>query len=122
RDDYQLRLSLAAAHWQCKQTDLALADFHAARAINPYLVTSWYMEGLLLNETSRPAEAVAPLKQALKLAPSNADAHYQLGLALMRSGRGADAFEPLMTAAKLAPGSPEPLSHLSWLLATHPDA
>src|SRR5205823_6430000 len=43
RDDYQLRLSLAAAHWKCKQTDLALADLRAARAINPYLMTSWYM-------------------------------------------------------------------------------
>src|SRR5439155_22861794 len=120
-DDYDIRLALAAAHRQVGERELAMNDLRAAQAINGNPMQPWYLEGVLLLECDRPTEAIAPLKQAVALAPSNADAQYRLGLALMQSGHGAAAVGPLMKAVELSPNSPEPLARLAWVLATHPD-
>jgi tetratricopeptide (TPR) repeat protein len=120
-DNLNAHLCLANAHHELGNRDAALADLQAAQQINPRLAQPWYMHGMLLLECDRPADAAKSLANAVALEPTNADAQYRLGLALMRSRHGSEAAGPLMNAVRLAPDSPEPLTQLAWLLATHPD-
>jgi tetratricopeptide (TPR) repeat protein len=50
------------------------------------------------------AAAVVQLREAVRLAPDNAQAHYQLALALAKSGAQEDARRHMADARRLAPG------------------
>ena len=119
-DDLESRLSLASAYHHNKQDELALEALRGALELNPYLAQPWYLCGALLLDMNRPVDAIQPLTRATSLDRRFADAHFRLGMALMRSGQGERAVAPLMRAVELAPQSSEPLTHLAWLLATHP--
>ena len=121
-DDYNSRISLAAAHEKAGQLQLALVDLDAASKLRPHMSQPWYMSGTLLLQCDKPQAAIAPLRRAVSINPKLADAQYRLGDALMRSGRGDQAIAPLMACINLAPNAPEALSKLAWLLATEPDA
>ncbi len=58
-------------------------------------------------EAGRFADAVEPLKQALKLKPDYADAHYNLGVALNSLGRPDEAIESFKRAVALDPDDSE---------------
>ncbi len=58
------------------------------------------MEKLKANDA---AAAVAPLREAVRLAPKNAQAHYQLALALARTGAREEARAHVEEARRLAP-------------------
>src|SRR5205085_6838954 len=49
------------------------------------------------------AGAVQKFREAVRLAPDNAQAHYQLALALRREGRNEEAAKELAAARRLAP-------------------
>ena len=55
----------------------------------------------LLRATGRDAEAEAPLRKALAVAPADADAHYALALWLVRQKRLTEARAQVETAARL---------------------
>ena len=55
-----------------------------------------------LKAGDRPA-AIAQFREAIRLAPDNADAHYALGVALQQAGAAAEAREHFEQARKLAP-------------------
>lgn len=55
----------------------------------------------------RPADALAPAQQAVKLAPSSGEAHYLLGRTYLELGEEAKAVAELETVARLSPNSPE---------------
>jgi tetratricopeptide (TPR) repeat protein len=120
-DNYNDHLNLAIAYRMSGQTESAMAELKQAIAINPLESKPPFMLGQLLLESSRPADAIAPLARSVSLDPMFADAQLALGNALMRSGHGDRAVGPLMAAMQLAPASPEPVSELAWLLATHPN-
>ena len=59
--------------------------------------------GLEKLKTGDLAGAVAKLREAVRLAPDNAQAHYQLGLALQQTGARAEARTHFAEAQRLAP-------------------
>jgi Flp pilus assembly protein TadD len=120
-DDFDIRMALAAAHRDSGQNDAALKDLRIAQRMNPNLPQPWFLEGVLLFETGPAQASIRPLANAVARNPSHADAQYRLGVALMQTGQGAAAVGPLMNAVRLSPNSPEALTHLAWLLATHPN-
>src|SRR5215204_908175 len=68
-------------------------------------------------DAGRFAEAVEPLRQALKLKPDFADAHYNLGFALHSLGQSAEAVEPLRRATQLDPADADAPVYLGAALA-----
>ena len=59
--------------------------------------------GLQKLKTGDVAGAVAQLREAVRLAPDNAQAHYQLALALQRTGARTEARTHFAEAQRLAP-------------------
>jgi Flp pilus assembly protein TadD len=57
-----------------------------------------------LLQIGRTAEAVAPLRRALQLAPQDAAVHYNLGLAMARQGHTREALDLYDQALRLNPG------------------
>ena len=55
----------------------------------------------------RTEDALAPAKQAVKLAPESGEAHYLLGRAYLDLGQDAASVSELEQASKLSPNSPE---------------
>jgi Flp pilus assembly protein TadD len=56
---------------------------------------------VLLEDRTRPEEAILAYRRAIDLDPEGADAHYNLGLLLDSLGRRSDAMRHLMTARRL---------------------
>jgi predicted Zn-dependent protease len=55
----------------------------------------------------RPADALPPALQVVKLSASSGEAHYLLGRAYLELGDDGKAVSELQTAARLSPNSPE---------------
>jgi tetratricopeptide (TPR) repeat protein len=121
-DEFDSWINLAVAHKHLDENDAAATDLQTALRINPRLAQPWYMLGRLMLESGKPSAAIEPLARATAIEPTHPDAHALLGVALMKAGRGSDALAPLMTALRVNPNSTDVMSHLAWLLATHPDA
>jgi Flp pilus assembly protein TadD len=79
------------------------------------------MLGKALQAIGRPTEAIAPLREAVRLVLSPAEAHSALGVSLAMTGHPDAAAAELREAMRLAPDWPVPMSKLAVLLATHPD-
>jgi protein O-mannosyl-transferase len=120
-EDFDSHINLAIAYRMSEDREHALAEMRTAADLRPLAPKPWYMIGALMLESDQPKAAIEPLRKCIALKPNDADAQLRLGLALMRSGQGASAVAPLMKAVQLSPGSPEPMTHLAWVLATHPD-
>jgi len=60
-------------------------------------------QGTALSHKADYAHAIPLLKQAVKLAPGNANANYLLGVALLQGGHAAEAVAPLRVAAESNP-------------------
>ena len=65
---------------------------------------------------------ISNFRRALEIWPNYAEAHHHLGAALDKSGRAEESLVHLREAARHKPGWPLPLTHMAWILATHPDA
>lgn len=102
---YALAYTLLARHpnsyvlWNIAGTvykkfeDVAKAEhaFRKAVALNSDFYSSQYNLGLLLTETGRFADAIAPLRRATRLKPDFNDAWFTLGNALSEIGQHGDA-------------------------------
>ena len=58
----------------------------------------------LLHLAGRPAEAVAPLQEAIRLRPDDTAAHVELGTAFAALGRASEAVAAFEEGARLDPG------------------
>jgi Flp pilus assembly protein TadD len=84
---------------------------------NPVSPEAHHALGLLRLQTGRPADAIAPLREAMRLAPESAEVRHNLGSALLATGKTEGARIELETALRLAPDHPEAHNNLGLLLA-----
>jgi Flp pilus assembly protein TadD len=118
----------AYAHFQLayvftalKKTDEARAEYESTIAIDPKMSEAYLNLGILLLDKN-PAAAVAPLKKAVELVPSESRPRLLLGVAQERSGDAKSAAETLEGVVHLDPHDDEALLHLAnlYLAANRP--
>jgi len=73
--------------------------------------------GAALTDQGRAPEAEPYLRQALKLAPRDAEAHYNLGVTLLALGRTDEALVAFREALRLDPNHADALYNVGWILA-----
>jgi tetratricopeptide (TPR) repeat protein len=76
----------------------------AARAVPADPEAARRLGSALLHLAGRPAEAVGPLQDAIRLGPGDPLAHAELGVALAALGRAKEAAAAFDEAARLDPG------------------
>jgi Flp pilus assembly protein TadD len=118
----------AYAHFQLayvftalKKTDEARAEYERTIACDPKMSEAYLNLGILLLDKD-PAAAVAPLKKAVELLPSQSRPRLLLGVAQERSGDAKSAAETLEGVVHLDPHDDEALLHLAnlYLAANRP--
>jgi Flp pilus assembly protein TadD len=102
---------LAYAYTGLNRVDEARGEYERCVALDPKLAEAQLNLGILLLEKD-PAGAVAPLRRAVDLMPSQSRPRFLLGVALERSGDLAGAAESLEAASHLNSGDTEALAHL----------
>jgi O-Antigen ligase/Tetratricopeptide repeat len=85
---------------QAYRSDSAASDLRWAKRLDPLSTAPYLAEASLAS----PADAIAPLEQAVEKEPRSVGLRYELALAYLRSGRRADARRELRRALKLDPG------------------
>ena len=102
---------LAYAYTGLNRVDEARAEYERCVALEPKMAEAQLNLGILLLEKDA-AGAVAPLRRAVNLMPSQSRPRFLLGVALERSGDLAGAAESFESASHLNPGDTEALTHL----------
>jgi tetratricopeptide (TPR) repeat protein len=105
-------LGRGLAYVETKQYDLASADFQRLvdaskagefAATDPQLQQAYYELGVVALEEDRPADAIAPLQEALKINGADADALYRFGMALIGTGDATKGVQALQRAVMFVP-------------------
>jgi tetratricopeptide (TPR) repeat protein len=86
------------------QTELAIADYDRAIALDPHYATAYYNRGTAYLDTAGYDRAIRDFDRVIALEPTRADAYHNRGLALLRSGQFDDAIADLTGAIELDPG------------------
>jgi Flp pilus assembly protein TadD len=102
---------LAYAYTGLNRTAEARAEYERCIALDPKMAEAQLNLGILLLE-KEPAAAVAPLRRAIELLPSQSRPRLLLGVAQERSGDLAGAAESFESASHLNTGDDEALTHL----------
>jgi Flp pilus assembly protein TadD len=102
---------LAYAYTGLNRVDEARAEYERCVALDPKMAEAQLNLGILLLEKDAGA-AVAPLRRAVDLMPSQSRPRFLLGVALERSGDLAGAAESFESASHLNAGDTEALAHL----------
>jgi len=102
---------LAYAYTGLNRVDDARTEYERCIALDPKMVEAQLNLGILLLEKDATA-AVAPLRRAVDLMPSQSRPRFLLGVALERSGDPAGAAEAFESASHLNAGEMEALTHL----------
>ncbi len=105
---------LAYAYTALKQVPEARAGYERAIALDPKMSEAYLNLGILLTEPA-PADAIAPLKKAVELLPSQSRVRILLGVAQERSGDVAGAANSFEGAVNLDPRDAEATLHLARL-------
>ena len=105
---------LAYTYTALKRSDDAQAEYQRAITLDPKMSEAYLNLGILLIEKD-PAAAIAPLRKAVDLRPSESRPRVLLGAAQERSGELAAAAESLESAVRLDPRDSEALRHLGNL-------
>jgi Tfp pilus assembly protein PilF len=105
---------LAYAYTALKQVPEARAEYEKAIAIDPKMTEAYLNLGILLSEPS-PADAIAPLKKAVELLPSQSRPRILLGMVQERTGDFAGAANSFEGAVNLDPRDTEATLHLARL-------
>ena len=112
---------VAYAHFQLgyvytalKQVAEARAEYEKAISIDTKMTEAYLNLGILLSDPA-PAEAVAPLKKAVELLPSQSRPRILLGVAQERAGDLAGAANSFEGAVNLDPRDTEATLHLARL-------
>jgi Flp pilus assembly protein TadD len=109
-----VHFQLAYAYTALKRPDDARPEYEKAISLDPKMSEAYLNLGILLLETD-PAAAVAPLRKAVDLLPSQSRPRYLLGTALERSGDLNGAADALEGAVHLDPKDPDALTRLGDL-------
>ena len=102
---------LAYAFTGLNRTAEARAEYERCIALDPKMAEAQLNLGILLLEKD-PGAAVAPLRRAIELLPSQSRPRFLLGVAQERSGDLAGAAESFESASHLNTGDTEALTHL----------
>src|SRR6266481_5678066 len=105
---------LAYAYTGLNRTNEARAEYERCVALEPKMAEAQLNLGILLLEKDAAA-AVAPLRKAVELLPSQSRPRFLLGVALERSGDLAEAAEALESASHLDTADNEALIHLGGI-------
>lgn len=105
---------LAYAYTALKRVEEAQSEYEKCVALDPKISEAYLNLGILLLDKN-PAEAVAPLRKAVELLPSQSRPRNLLGVALERSGDYKGAAEAFEGASNLDPNDIEALIHLGGL-------
>jgi tetratricopeptide (TPR) repeat protein len=107
-DNAQAQYYYAMNLWRSGQTGETKADLakveaglRRAVAIDPKMVNGFFQLGVLLSEQQRYADAVEPLRTAVRLQPDLTQAHYRLSQAYQRLGQREEAAKELAIFQKL---------------------
>lgn len=84
----------------------------------PTRMFGWKMLGALLKQMGRTADALEPMRQAVLLAPTDAEAHNNLGVTLKEAGQLAEAEASYRLALAAKPDMAQAHSNLGHVLAT----
>jgi Flp pilus assembly protein TadD len=106
---------LAYAYTALKRPDDARQEYERCIALDPKMPEAQLNLGVLLLE-KQPAAAVAALRRAVELLPSQSRPRYLLGLAQERSGDFSGAAESFAGAARLDPKDLDSLTRLGQVL------
>ena len=112
---------LAYAYTALKRVDEAQSEYEKCIALDPKMAEAYLNLGILLLDKN-PAEAVAPLRKAVELLPSQSRPRNLLGTALERSGDWKGAAESFEGASNLDPKDIDALVYLGgvYLKANRP--
>ena len=106
---------LAYAYTALKRPDDARQEYERSIALDPKMPEAQLNLGVLLLE-KQPAAAVAALRRAVELLPSQSRPRYLLGLAQERSGDFSGAAESFAGATRLDPKDLDSLTRLGQVL------
>ncbi len=95
--------NLAVSHYKGGQFDRALTALDDVLGKWPDSGLSWYLRGVILEESGRPEEAVGALDQAIALGVNLPKAHYHRGVASFLAGRKDEALKDLERAVQAVP-------------------
>jgi Flp pilus assembly protein TadD len=112
---------LAYAYTTLKRADDAQAEYEKCISLDPKMAEAYLNLGILLLEKD-PPQAVASLRKAVELLPSESRPRYLLGVAQQRSGNLTGAAESFEGASRLDPKDLQSLIHLGevYLKANRP--
>ena len=106
---------LAYAYTALKRPDDARQEYERSIALDPKMPEAQLNLGILLLER-QPADAVAALRRAVELLPSESRPRYLLGLAMERSGDLSGAAEAFAGATRLDPKDVDSLTRWGQVL------
>lgn len=102
--DRASRMGVANALAALGRTDEALAALAAISAEWPDFPFAAIRRGALLEEQGDQAGALAAYREAVAVAPDNADTHFTLAFALRRAGQSAEAINAFEAGLAIDPG------------------
>lgn len=106
---------LAYVYTALKKPKEAQAEYERAAALDPKMSAAYVNLGMLLLENHEDAAAVAPLRKAVELLPSESRPRYLLAVALDRSGDRAGAAQAFEALLDLDPNDIHALEYLGWM-------
>ncbi|HEY1174280.1 MAG TPA: tetratricopeptide repeat protein [Verrucomicrobiae bacterium] len=118
----EARMNLGNIFYLEEKRNESLEQFRQVLRLRPDHSGARNNLGLILLDQGRLNEAEANFREAIQRQPENSEAHFNLGRALVRLGRVEEGTVEWMKAAQLSPDASDALIHLTWLLATHPEA
>ncbi len=99
-DDAGIHFQLGYAYTAARDSENAAKEYRRATELDPKMLPAFVNLGLALLD-QKPAEAVAPLRQAVALAPDASRPKVLLGVALEKTGDTQAAIEQLRAARDL---------------------
>jgi Flp pilus assembly protein TadD len=103
-DDAGIHFQLGYAYTTARDSENAAKEYRRATELDSKMLPAFTNLGLALLE-KQPAEAVAPLRKAVEMAPDASRPKVLLGVALEKSGDAAGAIEQFRAARNLDSGN-----------------
>jgi len=105
---------LAYVYTALKKTDEARAEYGRTIAIDPKMSEAYVNLGMMLLDKQEAAAAIAPLRKAVELLPSQSRPRYLLAVAQDRTGDRAGAAESFEALLHLDPNDVTAIDYLAW--------
>lgn len=112
QNNIDARFNLALALFRTKHKERARVELDRLLALSPALPEAVALNGELLREEERPAEAAEAFMKAIEAGLETSDVYVNLGLALEDLNRGDEAIQALQTADQLDDGDAAACFHL----------